>query len=105
MDNSDNQGQFRLFAAVILSMLILGVWSYLNPPAPPPEPTQTETAANQQATPQPTEAPAAPAATPAPPVDEAPNRQIVVKSPLYQVTLDRCGTRHASQRTQLSGKC
>ena len=91
MDNSDNQGQFRLFAAVILSMLILGVWSYLNPPAPPPEPTQTETAANQQATPQPTEAPAAPAATPAPQVDEAPNRQIVVKSPLYQVTLDSRG--------------
>lgn len=96
MDNSKQQNQSRFLIAAVLSMAVLFGWQFFFAPKPPPtNNTNTAQVANTatntaptpqvQATPQPqTEA-----ATIAP--DDTPNRQITVKSPLYQVKLDSKG--------------
>ena len=83
--------------AAVLSMVVLFGWSYFfTPPKPPAE--TANTAANANSAPVPTQAtlnspvpqqtaPETAAATP----DTTPNRQITIKSPLYEVKLDSKG--------------
>jgi YidC/Oxa1 family membrane protein insertase len=96
MDNSNNQNQSRFLIAAILSMVVLFGWSYFLAPTPPAVDPNANIAANT--------APASPSATqPVPAIagqpetaaaatpDTTPNRQITIKSPLYEVTLDSKG--------------
>ncbi|HEY0460559.1 MAG TPA: membrane protein insertase YidC [Pyrinomonadaceae bacterium] len=95
MDNSKQQNQSRFLIAALLCMAVLFGWQYLFAPKPKPadnsntaQATNTETATpapQVQATPQPQQQTVA--TTP----DDTPNRQITVKSPLYQVKLDSKG--------------
>jgi YidC/Oxa1 family membrane protein insertase len=95
MDNSNNQNQSRFLMAAILSMVVLFGWSYFfNPPPPPADPNanvaaNTNTAASPAA-PAPVDQPAPETALQTTP-DTTPNRQITIKSPLYEVTLDSRG--------------
>ncbi|MDQ3491111.1 MAG: membrane protein insertase YidC [Acidobacteriota bacterium] len=95
MDNSNNQSQFRFILAAMLSMVFLFGWSYFLSPTPPANNSNTAVNVNNAAVPT--------QATPAPPLqatpetavavtpDSIPNRQITIKSPLYEVTLDSKG--------------
>jgi YidC/Oxa1 family membrane protein insertase len=95
MDNSKQQNQSRFIIAALLCMAVLFGWQYFLAPKPKPaDNANTAQVANTeiapptpqaQTAPQPT--PQASAATP----DDVPNRQITVKSPLYQVKLDSKG--------------
>ncbi|MER3429695.1 MAG: hypothetical protein C4324_01395 [Blastocatellia bacterium] len=98
MDNSNNQGsQARLLIAAALSMLVLFAWSYYFAPKKPVENVnQATTTAPEAAT---TNVPATqavatvaseqPTETPLP--DTVPNRKVVIKSELYEVTFDSRG--------------
>ena len=94
MDNSNNKSsQSRFLIAAVLSMAVLFGWSYFFTPTKPPA-DNANTAANTnaappvQATPVPQQAlPETAAVTP----DTIPNRQITIKSPLYEVKLDSKG--------------
>ena len=97
MEDSNNKGnQSRFLLAVVLSMLVLGVWSYFYTPAKPPA-QDTNVASNSNSAAQPTQE--TPAARPANPQqqpiastpDTTPNRTITIKSPLYEVKLDSRG--------------
>ncbi|MEO7674396.1 MAG: membrane protein insertase YidC [Pyrinomonadaceae bacterium] len=96
MDNSNNKSsQSRFLIAAVLSMAVLFGWSYLFTPTKPPA-NNANTAANTNTSPvaQATPVPAAvPQGTPAAavPADATPNRQITIKSHLYEVTLDSRG--------------
>ena len=97
MDNSNNKSsQSRFLIAAVLSMAVLFGWSYFFAPTKPPVDT-ANTAANTNTAPfaQPTPAAAAvPQATPAMALaaqDTTPNRQITIKTHLYEVTLDSRG--------------
>src|SRR5687768_7183531 len=95
MDNSKQQNQSRFLLAAVLCMAVLFGWQYFFAPKPKPTDnantaqvanTETTTPTPQvQATPPPQQQLAA--AVP----DDVPNRQITVKSPLYQVKLDSKG--------------
>jgi YidC/Oxa1 family membrane protein insertase len=94
VEESNNQNQFRFFAAIALSMIVLFAWSYLNPP--PERPADEQVAeSNTAATPQdavpgeakPDEQTEPAAETP----DTTPNRQITIRTPLYEVVLDSQG--------------
>jgi len=96
MDNSKQQNQSRFLIAAVLSMAVLFGWQFFFAPKPPPTnnantaqvantATNTAPAPQVQTTPQPQTETAA--TTP----DDTPNRQITVKSPLYQVKLDSKG--------------
>jgi YidC/Oxa1 family membrane protein insertase len=91
---NNNQNQYRFFAAALLSMAVLFGWQYFF--APPPQPVDNaNTAANANVA-QPQTAATTPQTQPiAEPVqatpDTTPNRQITIKSPLYEVTLDSRG--------------
>lgn len=95
MDNSKQQNQSRFLLAAVLCMAVLFGWQYFFAPKPKPTDnantaqvanTETTPAPQAQATPQPqSEQPAAAVQ------EDAPNRQVVVKSPLYQVKLDSKG--------------
>lgn len=81
--------------AAVASMAVLFIWSYFNPPPKPPAKPDQQAAAQlqdseAQQAPQPQPAPTT-AETPVPLADEAPNRTITIKSPLYEVTLDSRG--------------
>jgi YidC/Oxa1 family membrane protein insertase len=97
MDNSKQQNQSRFLLAAVLCMGILLGWQYFFAPKPKPtDNANTAQVANiETAAPQPTTSPALTAppqqlpAEAAP--DDAPNRQITVKSPLYQVKMDSRG--------------
>ena len=93
MDNSNNQNQSRFLIAAILSMVVLFGWSYFFAPTPPPADPNAANANSNVATPAPTQAPqVAESSTPAETTpDSTPNRQITIKSPLYEVTLDSRG--------------
>ena len=92
MDNSNNQNQSRFLIAAILSMVVLFGWSYFFAPTPPPADPNANVATNTNAaTPAPTQSPATETAPLATTPDTAPNRQITIKSPLYEVTLDSRG--------------
>lgn len=82
--------------AAVLSMIVLFGWSYFFAPKPPPE--DPNAAANTNtAQPAATQAPAPGEAQPQTAEqavltpDTTPNRQITIKSPLYEVTLDSKG--------------
>ena len=98
MDNSNNQNQYRFLIAAVLSMLVLFTWSYFFTPTQPVDNTNSAVAANTgQPAAEQDPAGAQPAATPAEQAPEAavpdniPNRQITIKSPLYEVTIDSKG--------------
>src|SRR5215213_1158257 len=94
--------QKRLLLALILSSVILFLWSFLFPPVPPPanqnagapgSPTASPTATQQVATSNPA-TPAAP--LPTPNVNAAPQRTITVRTPLYDATFDTLGAEPVS---------
>ncbi len=97
MDNSKQQNQSRFLIAAVLSMAVLFGWQFFFAPKPPPTDNANtaqvaNTATNTAPTPQlqaVAPQPQTEAATIAP--DDTPNRQITVKSPLYQVKLDSKG--------------
>ena len=96
VDNSGNQNQFRFLTAAVLSMVVLFGWSYFFAPTPPAGNSNTAANSNTakpvaaEAEPVPSAAPqATPDVVAAP--DTTPNRQITIKSPLYEVTLDSRG--------------
>ena len=95
VDNSGNQNQFRFLTAAVLSMVVLFGWSYFFAPTPPAGNSNTAANSNKPVGAEATPAPAvAPQATPnivAAAPDTTPNRQITIKSPLYEVTLDSRG--------------
>ncbi len=99
--------QKRLILALLISTVILFLWSYFVPVSQPPktDPTPTPSA---ESTVQPTAAPsqaattsaspgqaatpsASPGATPAAVVNAAPRRNIVIKTPLYEAKFDSQG--------------
>ena len=97
MDNSKQQNQSRFLIAAVLSMAVLIVWQFFFAPKPAPNSNantaqvantaNTNNAAPQvQATPLPQ---AQTAATTSP--DNTPNKQITIKSDLYEVKLDSKG--------------
>ncbi len=81
--------------AAVLSMFVLFGWSYFNPPPAAPENANTNTAANTATaeTPGATTAPVVQPETEAPAVaaDSNPDRQITIRSKLYEVKLDAKG--------------
>ncbi len=94
MDNSKQQNQSRLLIAALLSMTVFFGWSYFFAPKPKQndntntaQATNTETAPTPQvqATPPPQQQPVT--TTP----DNIPNKQITIKSSLYEVKLDSKG--------------
>jgi YidC/Oxa1 family membrane protein insertase len=96
VENNNNSGsQARFLTAAVLSMVVLFGWSYFFAPPPPPggNTNPANTAVNTAASP----AATAPQPTPqiqqvqAPPVPEAPRREITIRSPLYEVRLDSKG--------------
>lgn len=95
MDNSGNQNQFRFLTAAVLSMVVLFGWSYFFAPTPPAGNSNTAANSNKPVAAEASPAPSvAPQATPnivAAAPDTTPNRQITIKSPLYEVTLDSRG--------------
>lgn len=88
--------QKRFLAAIILSATILFIWQYYFSPSPQPEQPAAVTNKNEAVAPP---APISPLSqTPAPEnsevvrqPDAAPQRTIVVETPLYRVTLDSRG--------------
>ena len=99
MEKSNNSGnQSRFLIAAVLSMAVLFTWQFFFAPKPVPQADNTNTAvaANSSA---PTAAnvattganPVQQLAAPTVAADVTPNRTIIIKSPLYQVTLDSKG--------------
>ncbi|HUF04335.1 MAG TPA: membrane protein insertase YidC [Aridibacter sp.] len=96
-NNDSSQNQQRFLMAAILSLIVLTTWTYFFAPEAPPDQANTNTnaantATEQTAAPAPTQAPEedpeqAAAETP----DETPNRQIRIKTPLYEATIDTKG--------------
>lgn len=80
-------------AAALLSLVVLFAWSYLNPPPKPPE--NTDTAAEQSesaaASPSPEQQIAEPTTEITATSDETPNREITIRTPLYEVKFDSKG--------------
>ena len=89
----DKQGQSRFLIAAVLSMVVLFAWSYFFTPRAPEGDANANTAtAEQAAAPAPAETPAAPAEQPAAEVqDNVPQREVVIRSPLYEVRLNSKG--------------
>src|SRR5688572_14431343 len=92
--------QKRLLLALILSSVILFLWSFLFPPVPPPanqnagapgSPTASPTATRQAAAPV---TPAVP--VPTPNFNAAPQRTITVRTPLYDAKFDSLGAEPVS---------
>ena len=96
MDNSKQQNQSRFLIAALLCMTVLFGWQYFFAPKPKPADPNANTAQvanteNAPPTPQAQTAPQPQPQTVAATPDDVPNRQITVKSPLYQVKLDSKG--------------
>jgi YidC/Oxa1 family membrane protein insertase len=95
MEESKQTNHSRFLMAAVLSLAVLFGWQYFFAPKPVNNANNSNTAVNANtAQPAPTAAPVVqqaqtPAAAPVP--DTVPNRQITIKSPLYQVTLDSRG--------------
>ncbi len=98
MENNGNSNQSRFITAAALSAVVLFGWSYFFAPKKPAV-ENTNPAANSN-TSQPAQtqtAPITPTAQAQPVVavqttpDTTPNKQITIKSPLYEVTLDSKG--------------
>lgn len=93
MSDNKQSTQFRFLLAATLSMAVLFAWSYLFP-SKKPEETNSNTAqvvADNSPTPPVQSMQTAPQPTVAVTSDNTPNRQITIKTPLYQVTLDSKG--------------
>src|SRR4029079_18987195 len=102
MENSGNSNQYRFLIAGVLSLIVLFGWSYFFAPKRPTPDANTAVNANansvaantQQAaatrTPQPTQQQAQPETVATTP-DTTPNKQITIKTPLYEVKLDTKG--------------
>lgn len=97
MENPGQQSNHsRFLLAAVLSMAVLFGFQYFFAPKPVDNANNSNTAANAN-----TAATPAPAATPtpqanasqtsAPAADSVPNRQVTIKTPLYEVTLDSKG--------------
>jgi YidC/Oxa1 family membrane protein insertase len=94
MEESKQTNHSRFLMAAVLSLAVLFGWQYFFAPKPVNNANNSNTAVNANtAQPAPTAAPVQQAQTPAaaPVPDTVPNRQITIKSPLYQVTLDSRG--------------
>src|SRR5690606_24116369 len=93
MEQDNKQGQSRFLIAAVLSMVVLFAWSYFFTPRAPEGDANTNTAtAEQAAAPAPSETPAPPAEQPAAEVqDNVPQREVVIRSPLYEVKLNSKG--------------
>lgn len=97
MDNPKQQNQSRFLIAAVLSMAVLLGWQYFFMPKKP----QGDNANTAQTTATNTAAPSPAAQTPTTPpqtqtaavetADNNPNRQVTIKSPLYEVKLDSKG--------------
>ena len=92
MDNSKQQNQSRFLIAALLSMTVFFGWSYFFAPKPKQnDNTNTAQVANTQTAPTPqvqaTPQPQPSVTTP----DNTPNKQITIKSDLYEVILDSKG--------------
>ena len=92
MDNSKQQNQSRFLIAALLSMTVFFGWSYFFAPKPKQnDNTNTAQVANTQTAP----TPQVQATPPPQPVvttpDNTPNKQITIKSDLYEVILDSKG--------------
>ena len=95
MQDSNQQNQYRFLIAAALSMLVLFGWTYFFAPSKPPaDNANTAQVVSTEASPTPqtqqnqlvqTENTAVPAP------DSIPNKQITIKSPLYEVKLDSQG--------------
>lgn len=98
MDNSKQSNQGRFFLAAALSMAVLFGWSYFF--APKPKPTENaNTAQTEQTQPNPAPTPQVqqqPTETAATTPDNVPNRQITIKSDLYEVKFDSKGATASS---------
>ncbi|MCU1288896.1 MAG: Membrane protein insertase YidC [Acidobacteria bacterium] len=91
MDNSKQQNQTRFLLAALLSMAVLFGWSYFfAPEKTPTDNANTAQVVDTSNTPAPAAQPNQPQIV-QPAADEAPNKQITVKSPLYEVKLDSKG--------------
>ena len=81
--------------ALVLSMMVLFGWSYFfAPSAPKTDEANTQTAANTATAPtepQPVQPAAQPSPVAAVPADDTPQRQITIRTPLYEATLDSKG--------------
>jgi membrane protein insertase, YidC/Oxa1 family, N-terminal domain len=98
MENSGNSNQYRFLIAGALSLVVLFGWSYFFTPKKPAGDANTAINANTAVV-----ANSQPSATPLPQVpqtqpdaaastpDATPNKQITIKTPLYEVTLDSKG--------------
>ncbi len=80
-------------AAALLSLVVLFAWSYLNPPPKPPENTNraAEQSESAPASPSPELQTAEPTAEITATSDETPNREITIRTPLYEVKFDSKG--------------
>lgn len=92
MDNQKQQNQSRFIIAAALSLAVLFGWQYFFAPKKPQgdNANTAQTAANTNTAPTPAQQPVQ-AQTPTVVADTAPNRQITIKSPLYEVKLDSKG--------------
>jgi YidC/Oxa1 family membrane protein insertase len=95
MEESKQTNHSRFLMAAVLSLAVLFGWQYFFAPKPPVDnANNSNTAVNANTAQQvPTPAPVQQAPTPAVAAvpDNVPNRQITIKSPLYEVTLDSRG--------------
>ncbi|HQU82720.1 MAG TPA: membrane protein insertase YidC [Pyrinomonadaceae bacterium] len=95
MDNQKQQNQSRFIIAAALSLAVLLGWQYFFAPKKPQgdNANTAQTAANTSVSPTPApqaaQPPAQTAAAETP--DNTPNKQITIKSPLYEVKLDSKG--------------
>ena len=95
--NNNSQNQSRFFTAVMLSLGVLLLWSYLFPPPKPDANTNANAETTQQQTiatttpdnNQPQQIPTG--ALPNSDQDSTPNRIISIKTPLYEAKLDSRG--------------
>jgi len=94
--------QQRFMLALAASAVVLIAWTYIFPPAKPPQPdpknqqaAQTTPQPTEQATAQPaataTPAPVQASASPTPAVDNTPPRKLRVVTPIYEATFDSRG--------------
>ncbi len=95
-ETSNKDTQFRFLLAAILSMVVLFGWGYLfPPPKPDPNAANSNTAQVNSNTATPAAAETAQQQPAPPPVnqtpDSLPNKEITIKTPLYQVKLDSKG--------------
>lgn len=95
-NNDSSQNQQRFLMAAILSLIVLTSWTYFFAPEAPQDQANTNTnsantAPEQTAAPAPTQAPEQSPEQAAETPDETPNKQIRIKTPLYEATIDSKG--------------